>query len=149
MLRHLLANPLLAKVHAALKELFTHALPAVLALEVPMNRLDMCPQCVVAHAASVAACFPQRHWCSVKAVAARGSRASARVARDGSRDARLHRRYRAESCRRSFPGERGASSCLFWATRQTHADAARHFSGLPATRVPRVDARASDRAGLG
>ena len=53
MLRHQLANPLLAHAHAACKQLLPHARPAVFALDLRVNRLDVCKQGIVAHAGSV------------------------------------------------------------------------------------------------
>jgi hypothetical protein len=47
---HQLANPLFAHTYAACKQLFPHARPTVFALDLRVNRLDVCEQCLLAHA---------------------------------------------------------------------------------------------------
>jgi hypothetical protein len=53
MLRHQLANTLLAHAHAARNELFSHARPAIFTLDLHVNRLDVREQGIVADTASV------------------------------------------------------------------------------------------------
>jgi hypothetical protein len=53
MLRHQLANPLLAHAHATREQFLPHARPAIFAFDLRVNHLDVREQGIVAHAASV------------------------------------------------------------------------------------------------